>query len=510
MAAPAVVSAQTPDAAELLERLQRLEKNQAEMQEQLRERDRRIDALEQELKRTKQAETPTPAAPPTVEAPAPAPAPPPVAEAPPPAVVNLPPPEGGDATPLPPEPVESASAKKLGTYRPPRGFFLTGNDQWGEINFGIYTYVRFLDQKGLDDEYVNGFGDTVRVDKREDLQLAKVKLEFRGWFLDPRFQYTLYTWTNQNAQGQGAQVVVGGNLNWLLDPALKVGAGILSLPSTRSTQGTFPYWLTVDHRTVADEFFRASYSQGIFAYGTKYDFGYYAMLANNLSTLGIDAGQLDGDFSTFSGALWWMPTTGEYGPRAGFGDYEGHRDLATLLGVHFTFSPEDRQSQPDTDAFDNTQIRLTNGTVIFAPGALAPDVTVKNVKYYMWTLDTGLKYRGFALDSEYFMRFLNDFRTDGGPVPERTLFDHGFQVLASAMVMPKTVQVYTTGSYIFGEFGDSWETIAGLNWFFFRRREVRLNLEYIYDFHSPTGGISYPQTVGGTGSIGLVNLEMNF
>jgi hypothetical protein len=510
LACPA--SAQTPDAAQLLERLQRLEKNQAEMQKQLDEKDKRIDALEEELKRSKQAETPKPGAPATVEAPAPAPPPPPVVQAPTPpsAVGDLPPPEGGDATPYPPQPVESASAKKLGSYRPPRGFFLTGNDQWGEINFGIYTYVRFLEQKGLEDDATNGPSKGSPIDKREDLQLAKVKLEFRGWFLDPRFQYTLYTWTNQNAQGQGAQVVVGGNLNWVLDPALKIGAGILSLPSTRSTQGTFPYWLTVDHRTLADEFFRASYSQGIFAYGTKNGFGYYGMLANNLSTLGIDAGQLDGDFTTFSGALWWMPTTGEYGPRAGFGDYEEHRDLATLIGVHFTFSPEDKQSQPDSDGFDNTQIRLSDGTVIFQPGALAPNVTVENVKYYMWTLDTGLKYRGLALDSEYFMRFLNDFRTAGGPVPERTLFDHGFQVLASAMVMPRTVQVYTTGSYIFGEFGDSWETIAGLNWFFFRRREVRLNFEYMYDHHSPTGGISYPQTVGGTGSIGLVNLEMNF
>ena len=67
-------------------------------------------------------------------------------------VAGLPPPEGGDATPLPPEPVESASSRRLGSYRPPRGFFLTGNDQWGEINFGIYTYVRFLEQKGLDKE----------------------------------------------------------------------------------------------------------------------------------------------------------------------------------------------------------------------------------------------------------------------------------------------------------------------------------------------------------------------
>ena len=69
--------------------------------------------------------------------------------------------------------------------------------------------------------------------------------------------------------------------------------------------------------------------------------------------------------------------------------------------------------------------------------------------------------------------------------------------MASAMVWPKTVQLYTMGSYIFGEFGDAWETIAGLNWFFFRRREVRLNLEYIYDHHSPTGGISTPRPSAG-------------
>src|SRR5688572_25947148 len=135
LAAACAASAQMPDAAQLLERLQRLEKNQAEMQKQLEERDKRIDALENELKRTKQAETPTPAAPPVVEAPPPTAAPPAVqAPTPPAAIANLPPPEGGDATPLPPQAIEPPSDRKLGSYRPPRGFFLTGNDQWGEIN----------------------------------------------------------------------------------------------------------------------------------------------------------------------------------------------------------------------------------------------------------------------------------------------------------------------------------------------------------------------------------------
>jgi hypothetical protein len=33
----------------------------------------------------------------------------------------------------------------------------------------------------------------------------------------------------------------------------------------------------------------------------------------------VDAGQLDGPISTIAAALWWMPTTGEFGPRKSFG-----------------------------------------------------------------------------------------------------------------------------------------------------------------------------------------------
>jgi hypothetical protein len=70
-----------------------------------------------------------------------------------------------------------------------------------------------------------------------------------------------------------------------------------------------------------------------------------------------------------SGMLYWMPTTGEFGPGAGFGDYEYHEDFATLLGVHFTYSREDAQEQPGVNAFENSQIRLSDGTLFFAPNA---------------------------------------------------------------------------------------------------------------------------------------------
>ncbi len=493
---------------ELLERLKKLEENQAKLYELLKAKDARLDTLETELKQTKQAAQPAAApaevAPPDAKAAA-------LAES----------SETVDSSPAPPEPgapvkekappaITSPAALKgvLGTYEQGRGFGLARNE-FGEVNFGIYTYVRYLNQTTLNNTYKNGLGQETRLDHRNDVELNKVKIEFRGWLIDPHFRYVLYSWTNNAAQGQGAQVVLGGNLNWAFGPWLTIGGGILSLPTTRTTQGTFPYWLTVDHRTASDEFFRGSYTMGFYGYGTSHGFGYFGMLANNLSILGVDAAQLDGDFSTVSVAAWWMPTTGEYGPKQGYGDYEEHERVATRIGGHFTFSPEDRQSQPNADDIDNSQIRLSNGTIIFTPGAVTPGVGIEKVKYYMADVDAGAKWKGFELSGEYYLRWLNDFVANG-PLTNHQTFDHGFQLMASQMVLPQTVQVYTMGSYIFGEYGDSWEMTGGMNWWIFRRRELRLNLEYIYDHQSPIGGTAYPQLVGGTGSIFNANVEMSF
>ncbi len=497
--------AQAVSQAELLERLRRLEASQSKLQseqaalrEQLKSKDVRIDALQADLERAKgtarawaeeHSEPPGDGMPPAPE-----------------------PDKGQGALATtqgqPPSAAKAMLTSVLGTYEQGRGFGFI-RTEFGEVNFGIYTYLRYLNQTGLDDRYTNGLGQDARLDHRNDLELNKAKIEFRGWLIDPHFRYVLYTWTNNAAQGQGAQVVLGGNLNWAFSPALTVGAGVLSLPTTRSTQGNFPYWLAVDHRTTADEFFRGSYTMGIFGYGQTGSVGYFAMLGNNLSILGVDAGQLDSDFSTVSLALWWMPTTGEFGPRSGFGDYEQHERVATRIGAHFTFSPEDRQSQPGTEDIDNTQIRLSNGTVIFTPGALAPDVAVERVKYYMTDFDAGVKWRGLALEGEYYLRWLNDFEASG-PLPLHRTFDHGFQVLASAMLLPNTAQAYTTGAYIFGGFGDSWEMTAGINYWPFHRRELRLNLEYLYENRSPIGYTAVPQSVGADGSIFNANLELSF
>lgn len=213
------------------ELLQRLEENQAKLYEQLKAKDARLDELEAEVKRSKSA-APITAEP--VQAP----------EALPPAASI-----GGLETDAVSPSAPAAAPAQFGTYVPGSGFRLA-RTKWGEVNFGAYTYVRYLNQKGLKDQYTNGLGTDVQIDKRDDVELNKVKIQFSGWFLDPSFRYVFYTWTNNTAQGQGAQVVVAGALTYSIADAVTVGAGISSLPTTCSTQGNYPNWLGVDHRTI--------------------------------------------------------------------------------------------------------------------------------------------------------------------------------------------------------------------------------------------------------------------
>jgi hypothetical protein len=255
--------------------------------------------------------------------------------------------------------------KRAPRYVPNAGFLIVEHEK-GEVYMRLFSYARYLNQKGLDETYTDAFGNVRTIQRREDAQLNKFFLPFSGWFLTPQFRYYLYVWSANPSQGDPAQVVGAGNLSYVFNRYVTFGAGITSLPSVRSTEGQFPYWLGVDDRLIADEFFRGSYTTGFWLKGeiaTK--FKYMAMIANNLSTLGVSAAQLDNTFDTTSLMLQWLPTTGEFGLYGTFGDFDYHEKLATRLGVHYTQSTEDKQSQPGTNAIENSQIRLTDGSVIF-------------------------------------------------------------------------------------------------------------------------------------------------
>jgi hypothetical protein len=414
----------------------------------------------------------------------------------------------GDTEPAEKDTVPSGEIRqtKWGAYTPNFGYKVASTEH-GDLSISIYTYARYLNQKLLAPSTTNAFGQPINVNLRQDAELNKLQMKFLGWVMDPKLRYFLYAWTNNAAQGSQFYIALAGWTGYQFTKSFGLYGGINGIPGTRSIEGNFPFWLSVDSRHIADEFFRPSYSQGFWAKGELGRLKYTAMVANNLSTLGVQASQFPGRFNTFSGALVWMPSTGEFGQ--GFGDFEEHDQVATRFGIHFSRSNENKQSQPNTDAFENTQIRLTDGSIIFTPNLFGPGVTVNDVRYRMSSIDGAIKYRGNALEGEYFLRWLDDYQGPGtAVVPDQ--FDHGFQIQASTMLKPKTLQLYVGGSKIFGDFGKPWDLRIGTNYFPFKNRVFRWNSEFLYLAKSPVGYTAVPFAVGGKGWVYHANFELAF
>jgi hypothetical protein len=189
-----------------------------------------------------------------------------------------------------------------------------------------------------------------------------------------------------------------------------------------------------------------------------------------------------------AGAVWWMPTTKEFGPQGAFGDWEYHEQLATRFGSSFTRSREDRFSDVLAGSPDNTTIRLADSLNLFDVGSLAPGVTVQMADYKMFEVDAGIKYHGVFLQTEIYNRWLNNFKADG-PLPVSSIHDKGFYVQAAFFPVPKKLELYAVTSQIFGDksagFGKSYEYTGGVNYYFAKSRNYRMNLQVIRVMRSP-------------------------
>jgi hypothetical protein len=136
---------------------------------------------------------------------------------------------------------------KAPTHVPNVGFLLV-DDEKGQVYFRLFSYGRYLNQRNLEESYVDAFGNTKTVQRRQDIQLQKFFAPFSGWFLTPKMRYYLYVWSSNASQGDPAQVVGAGNLTWTFNRFVSVGVGITSLPAVRSTEGQFrtgSAWTTV-------------------------------------------------------------------------------------------------------------------------------------------------------------------------------------------------------------------------------------------------------------------------
>ena len=134
----------------------------------------------------------------------------------------------------------------------------------------------------------------------------------------------------------------------------------------------------------------------------------------------------------------------------------------------------------------------------FSTGAFAPGVTLNLATYQMWEADAGIKWNGLAVNGQYFVRLLNDFVADG-PLPLKSTFDQGGELSASYFAKPKKLMPYILGSWVIGQFGNSYEYGAGVKWFPVRTDRFWLTTELLRVNKSPYSGAFTPYTSGLTG-----------
>jgi hypothetical protein len=375
------------------------------------------------------------------------------------------------------------------------------------MKFNVNTQIRFLNTTSSPDTFTDHLGVVRDVHTRNDITVNRSMFILAGYMFDPKLQYSMTVWTSAGA----ASIVVAGNIGWRFNNAVTVTGGYTGVPGSRSLVNTFPFFQPTD-RSMADNFFRPGFTQGVWANGEPVKgLNYLAFLGNGLNTLNITANKIDTNL-LMAGSVWWEPLAPYSEPgksRQMYDDYFASKKTRIRIGSSFTRSREDRFSDTDQSSPDNTSIYNSDGVLTFATGAFAPGVTVQQALYKLWAIDGGLKYNGFSINGQYYMRWVNDFNADG-PLPLNSMFDHGFELSAGQFVIPQKLVLYARGSKVFGQFANPYEYGAGAKWYMLPTERMWITGELMKVHGVPYSGAFTPYTAGLKGWVPMIQAILAF
>jgi hypothetical protein len=371
------------------------------------------------------------------------------------------------------------------------------------LNFDLITQLRFTGFARSVPSWTDSAGANLPVRNYDTFQVNRNWFQFSGYALDPRLQFMAIIFSSSTSNN----TLFLGWLDYRFSKAFTLSAGYYKVPGSREWSDSFRYTLGAD-RTMATTFFRPGMSPGIWASGEPLrDLHYIAMVANSVNGLDL-AGNRIGSNMAFGGSLWWEPC-GKFGP--GPSDIEWHERPTPRIGTSLTFS---REQLPGPNAVqanpENTLFRLSDGTPLSTPGALAPGVQILTTGVQLWSIDAAVKYRGLSLSGEYYLRWLDDFRYTGGPLSIRSLFDSGAYGQASYFVIPKRLEGYARSSFVNGRFGGGNEWSGGLNWYLRSTRNWRLTFDVTRINHSPAQNILTGYRAGESGTLFQLQMLTDF
>jgi hypothetical protein len=375
------------------------------------------------------------------------------------------------------------------------------------LKFNVNTQIRYLNTQDSKDTFTDHLGVIREVHTRNDITVNRAMFILGGYMFSKKLQYSMTVWTSAGA----SSIVIAGNIGWRFNKGLTITGGYTGVPGSRSLVGTFPFFQPID-RSMADNFFRPGFTQGVWANGEPLKgLNYLVFVGNGLNTLNITANKIDTSL-LLSGSVWWEPLGAYSEPgksRQMYDDYFASKKTRIRIGTSFTRSREDRFTDTDQSSPDNTSIYNSDGVLAFSTGAFAPGVTVQKATYRMLAIDGGLKKSGFSVNGQYFFRWLSDFDADG-PLPLASTFDHGFELSTGKFVVPKKLLLYVRGSKVFGQFANPYEYGGGFKWYFLPTERLWMTGEVMRVNKAPYSGAFTPYTAGMAGWMPMLQTVLAF
>jgi hypothetical protein len=373
-----------------------------------------------------------------------------------------------------------------------------------ELKINFWNQFRYTAFSRAVETWTDSAGVTRPVAPRNDFQINRGRITFSGFALTPRLGYSI-TIDYNTLRRQNLDLIQAW-VDYEFSRALKVHWGKLRVLGTREWQTAASDVLGLE-RSMATTFFRPSFTAGVWASGEPIDgLRYGLLIGNGFNTASLDLLGLDDNFA-YAGDLIWEPL-GDFGRY--FSDLEWHETPAIRLGTNLVYSRQEG-SQADALGPEQTQIRLSDGTLFTDLGALAPNVTVTSYFIYLYTLDLGFKYRGLSLNGEYFCRWLQGIEGTG-PIPSSrgNLFDHGAYAQVGYFVVPERLELYAKTSQITGPFGSGSEWGGGLSWFPRADNSFKVTIDATKVNSSPTSQDRTGYEAGASGTLIRAQLQTRF
>ena len=374
------------------------------------------------------------------------------------------------------------------------------------LKLNVTTQVRYTGFARSVDSWTNSAGMVLPTRDRSYFSLNRNWFSFSGFAFSPRLRFNATVFSTSATN----QTIALGFLSYEFSKALIVNSGYFKVPGTREWIESARYPLGVD-RTLANTFFRPGISPGVWVQGEPIrDVYYVAGIFNDLSSVTNVTNRANTNM-TYVGNFWWEPL-GSFGP--GFADEEFHETPVVRLGASVVYDRSVREPNLEQGLTnpENTILRLSDGTPLYLPNALAPGATVERAHVLLASYDLAVKYRGLSLSSEIYTRWMTSLRADV-PTPAGTLRDiddvGGFAQGSFALV-PRRFELFARTSGVFGRFSDGGAYGGGFNWEVLASRNIRATFEAKRVNHSPADNVLYGYFVGQSGTLFQLQVLTDF